>query len=139
MLKPQPRITELNRPFWNGCNEGRLMIQRCRACEKAIFYPRVCCPFCQHGDLEWVQSSGRGKIISHTTVHRTHHDGFNAEAPYVFAAIELNEGPCIYGQLIGAPTEGPSLVKAVVEVTFVEHGPRQKLAAFTLTPSFVGE
>ena len=26
MLKPQPRITEINRPFWDGCNAGRLMI-----------------------------------------------------------------------------------------------------------------
>lgn len=132
MLKPQPRVTELNRPFWNGCNEGRLVIQRCPACEKAIFYPRVCCPFCQHGDLAWIEAKGTGKVISHTTVHRTHHDGFNAEAPYVFAAIALDEGPCIYTQLAGAPVDGTSLIGRAVRAEFVEHGPTQKMAVFRL-------
>lgn len=133
ILKPKPRITALEMPFWKGCNEGRLMIQHCTACGKAVFYPRAACPHCRKDSLTWVQASGRGKVISHTTVRRTHHDSFNEEAPYVFAAIELQEGACIYGQLIGAPTEGSSLVAAEVSVTFVEHRPGQKLAAFTLT------
>jgi uncharacterized OB-fold protein len=132
MLKPQPRITELNRPFWNGCNEGRLMVQRCLACKHAIFYPRVCCPYCQHGDLEWVQASGQGKVISHTTVYRTHHEGFDAEAPYVFAAVALDEGPCLYAQLNGAPADGTSLVGRAVRAEFVSHGPQLKIAAFRL-------
>lgn len=132
MHKPQPRITELNRPFWAGCNEGRLMIQRCRACARAIFYPRVCCPFCKAGDLEWFAASGLGKIISHTTVHRTHHDGFNAEAPYVFAAVELSEGPWMYAQVAGAATDGTSLVGQSVSSEFVKHNPNQRIVAFRL-------
>jgi len=132
MLKPQPRVTELNRPFWNGCNEGRLLIQKCRTCAHAIFYPRECCPFCKGGDLDWLQASGRGTIISHTTVRRTHHDGFNSESPYVFAAVALEEGPCFYAQLPGAPTEGASLVGRRVTATFVDHGPAQKIVAFRL-------
>lgn len=91
MLKPQPRVTELNRPFWEGCNDDRLVIQKCGACAHSVFYPRVCCPFCKTDHLDWVEASGRGKVISHTTVRRTHHDSFNAEVPYVFAAIELEE------------------------------------------------
>jgi uncharacterized OB-fold protein len=132
MLKPQPRITELNRPFWAGCNDGRLMIQRCLACQERIFYPRVCCPFCGHGDVDWVEASGKGTVISHTTVHRTHHDGFNAEAPYVFAAIALEEGPCVFAQLNGAPTDDTSLIGRAVQVEFVPHGPGQRIAAFRL-------
>lgn len=133
MLKPQPRVTELNRPFWEGCNNDRLVIQKCGACAHSVFYPRVCCPFCKTDHLDWVEASGRGKVISHTTVRRTHHDSFNAEVPYVFAAIELEEGPCIYAQLLDAPVDGTSLVGRGVNVTFVEHGPHQKIAAFRLT------
>jgi uncharacterized OB-fold protein len=133
MLKPQPRINDLNRPFWNGCNEGVLRIQKCRACARAVFYPRVCCPFCKHGELDWIEASGRGSVISHTTVHRTHHDSFNAEAPYVFAAVALEEGPWIYAQLPGAPVDGSSLIGRRVAATFVEHGPQQKIPAFVLT------
>jgi uncharacterized OB-fold protein len=132
LLKPQPRVTELSRPFWDGCNSGSLMIQKCRACAREVFYPRVCCPFCKAGELDWVTASGRATVISHTTVRRTHHDSFNAEAPYVFAAVALEEGPCIFAQLLEAPAEGPSLVGRQVGVVFVDHGPGQKIAAFRL-------
>ena len=108
------------------------MIQRCPACHKSIFYPRVCCPFCQHANLQWVQASGKGKVISYTTVQRPHHDGFNGEAPYLFAAIALDEGPCLYGQLSGETTDGKSLVGQPVVAEFLAHGPQLRIAAFRL-------
>jgi uncharacterized OB-fold protein len=133
ILKPQPRVTALSRPFWDGCNANTLVIQRCRSCTRAVFYPRVCCPFCKGPDLDWFEASGTGSVITHTTVRRTHHDGFNAEAPYVFAAIELAEGPLFYATLIGAPIDGPSLIGRAVKARFVDHGPGRKLCAFELT------
>ncbi len=136
MLKPQPRISNLNRPFWDGCNNGRLMIQRCRdeACGRNIFYPRACCPYCRGGDLDWIACSGRGRIISHTTVHRPHHDGFTAEAPYVFAAVEIEEGPCLYAQVPDAPIDS-SLVGRPVIADFMPHGPDLRIAVFRLADS----
>lgn len=132
--KPQPRVSELTRPFWEGALAGRLMIQRCMQedCRRHVFYPRVCCPFCQGPHLEWVQASGRGSIVSHTTVRRTHHEGFDADAPYVFAAVALDEGPLIYGQLAGAPVDAPSLVGLAVAVEFAEHGPGRSMPVFRL-------
>lgn len=133
ILKPQPRVNEVTRPYWDGANSGKLMIQRCARpeCGASVFYPRVCCPFCKGAELNWIEASGRGRIISHTTVRRTHHDGFNSEAPYVFAAVALDEGPCIYAQLLGAPLEG-SLVGRNVEVQFAEHGPGRRMPVFQL-------
>jgi uncharacterized OB-fold protein len=130
--KPQPRVGELDRPFWQGCNENRLLIQQCGSCARHVFYPRVCCPYCHRSELSWVQASGRGRVVSHTTVRRTHHDGFNAQAPYVFAAVELEEGALLYGQLIGAPVDGVLLIGRPVRACFVEHGMAQKIAAFQL-------
>lgn len=134
MLKPQPRVNEVTKPFWDACNEGRLMMQRCQAptCAKTVFYPRVCCPYCKGAALSWVEVSTRGKIVTHTTVHRTHHDSFNAEAPYVFAAIEI-EGAQLYAQVPGAPTDGSSLIGREVTVEFVTHGPDRKIPVFRLT------
>lgn len=135
VLKPQPRVTQLTKPFWEGANERRLMLQRCAqpGCGKAVFYPRVCCPFCKGPELNWFQASGKGTITSHTTVRRIHHDGFTAEAPYVFAAVALQEGPCVYAQVPGAPTDGGSLVGKAVTVDFVEHGPGRHLPLFRMT------
>lgn len=133
MLKPQPRVTEITKPFWDACNADRLMMQRCqdRKCGKTVFYPRVCCPHCKGETLGWVEVPGRGKIVSHTTVHRPHHDGFVGEVPYVFAAIEI-EGAVLYAQVPGAPTEGSSLIGRDVVVEFVTHGPSRRIPVFRL-------
>jgi uncharacterized OB-fold protein len=132
VLKPQPRVNELTRPYWDGANNGKLMIQRCADCGRGVFYPRVCCPFCKGSQLDWIEASGRGRVITHTTVRRTHHDGFNSDAPYVFAAVALAEGPCMYAQLPDAPLEG-SLVGREVAVEFAEHGPGRRMPIFRLT------
>jgi len=136
MNKPQPRITEVNRPFWDGVNAGRIMLQRCLngECGRVIFYPRVCCPYCQRAELEWIEAPGVGRIVSHSTVHRVHHDGFAGEAPYVFAAVELSAGVILYGQLAGAPAEGETLVGRAVTAEFVAHGPDRQLIRFRLAP-----
>ncbi len=105
---PQPRITDINRPFWDGCRANRLMLQRCTACSHFVFYPRACCPFCGCGDLAWQQASGEGRLQSWTVVHRPGHDAFIADAPYVFAAVTLAEGPILHGRML-VPPNSPSL------------------------------
>jgi uncharacterized OB-fold protein len=134
MNKPQPRITELNRRYWDGINAGHLVLQHClnHACRRAIFYPRVCCPYCQHAEIEWRDAKGMGHVISHSTIHRTHHDGFNDESPYVFAAVELVEGVLVYAQLPGAPIDGASLIGRAVSADFVPHGPDRRMLVFRI-------
>ena len=134
MNKPQPRVTELNRRYWDGINAGQLVLQHClnHACRRVIFYPRVCCPYCQHAELEWREADGTGRVISHSTIHRTHHDGFNGEAPYVFAAVELAEGVLVYAQVPGAPIDGQSLIGRAVTADFVPHGPNRRMLVFRL-------
>ena len=107
---PQPRITEINRPFWEGCRDGKLILQQCSdpACMRYVFYPRVCCPYCGGGVLEWQQASGNGRLQSWTVVHRPGHAAFVPYVPYVFAAVVLAEGPLIYGRMM-VPPDAPSL------------------------------
>jgi uncharacterized protein len=134
MNKPQPRVTELNRRFWEGIDAGQLVLQHCLnpACRRAVFYPRVCCPFCQRAELEWKNATGTGRVISHSTIHRTHHNGFNDDAPYVFAAVELAEGVLVYAQLPGAPVDGASLIGRAVSADFVAHGSSRRMLVFRL-------
>ncbi len=129
---PMPRPTAVNRPFFEGCNAGVLRIQRCAApaCRRPVFYPRVCCPHCGHGALGWIECSGRGRVISYTVVHRPGHDAFLADAPYVFAAIGLEEGPTLYARVEIAPDAVAGLVGRAVRAVFREYTAGQKLPAF---------
>lgn len=88
---PQP--TELTRPFWSAAREHRLSIQRCKECQRHVFYPRPLCPHCGADALEWVDASGRGAIYSYTVARRPTSRAFAERVPYVIAIVELDEGP----------------------------------------------
>ena len=129
--KPLPRIDPINAPFFAACNEQKVLIQRCGApeCRRYVYYPRVCCPVCRSGELDWVEVSGRGRIKTYTVVHRPHHDGFLADTPYIFGAVEIEEGPLVYGRIDADPSRPPAVGDAV-EPVFAQHTPEQKLLAF---------
>ncbi len=132
--KPLPRTTQINRPFLDACNDGRLLLQHCLdpVCGEAIFYPRVCCPFCGGGELEWKEVEPAGRIVSFTLVHRPQHDVFLNNLPVLFAAVELDAGPLIYGELVHQPTDETGLLGAPVRIVFRNHAAGQHLPYFEL-------
>jgi uncharacterized OB-fold protein len=88
--RPLPRPTALTRPHWDGCREGTLRVQRCRACGVHLFIPQPLCIGCFSDGLEWVESAGRGGVYSFTVVHRAPHPSF--ATPYLVAIVTLDEG-----------------------------------------------
>jgi len=91
--KPLPEPSAISAPFWDGLRAGELRLQRCGDCERYVFYPRSVCPHCLSDRLEWTVLSGRGRVYSYTVVRRAMNPAFAAEVPYVFAIVELVEGP----------------------------------------------
>ncbi len=89
---PQPEITELNRPYWDGLREGRLRYQQC-ACGNAWLPARRECPACLGEDVHWRDASGRGSVLSWVVYHTAYHPAFEARLPYHVALVELDEGP----------------------------------------------
>lgn len=90
---PGPTVIALTRPFWEAAAEGRLLVQRCEDCGKAVFYPRGICPHCWSPRLKWDEASGRGRLKSFSVVHKPGHPSWLPVAPYVVGLVELEEGP----------------------------------------------
>jgi uncharacterized OB-fold protein len=90
---PGPTITTLTAPFWEAASQGRLLIQSCEECGKAVFYPRPFCPRCWSNRLAWLEASGRGRLKSFSIVSKPGHPGWLPAAPYVVGLVELVEGP----------------------------------------------
>jgi uncharacterized OB-fold protein len=80
------------KPFWDGISAGELRLQRCSDCGRAVFYPRVVCPYCFSDQLSWFTASGTGTVYSCTVAHRAFGE-FAGQAPYTIALIDLVEGP----------------------------------------------
>jgi uncharacterized OB-fold protein len=104
-------------PFWDAAREHRLIIQKCGACQKHVFYPRMVCPHCASDQLGWVTASGNGHVYSFTVVESNAPSAFLADMPYVVAVIRLQEGVQMLSNVVGCD---PGAVRCdmPVEVTF---------------------
>jgi len=104
-------------PFWAGCGQGELRVQRCRTCGHAQFPPRAFCARCQASAPSWEAASRRGRVVSHTRVHRAPSPAFKAEIPYVVALVDLEEGPRMMVRLHGEAAAA-SEIGTQVEIRF---------------------
>lgn len=93
-------IDDESRPFWNGVEEERLLIQLCDDCHHYIFYPRSICPHCFSEQINWIEAQGTGRIYSYTIVHQAY-GPFKDKVPYVVGVVELDEGVRMMSWIIG--------------------------------------
>lgn len=98
--KPLPFVTDESRPFWDGCREGKLLLQYCDACQRHQFYPRLYCMHCGSREVRWVEASGRGVIYSYTVIRQNRSPDFVSDVPYNVAIIQLEEGPRMMSNII---------------------------------------
>lgn len=97
--RPLPRVTEVTRPYWDAARRERLLLQRCTACGTHIHYPRPWCPACWSTSLEWVESPGRGTVVTFTVVHQPPFESYG-DVPYVLAVVRLAEGPQMMANIV---------------------------------------
>lgn len=76
---------------------GQFRIQRCCACRRHVFYPRVICPHCASTELAWSEPSGLGTVYSTTVVRRPADKG----GPYNVALVDLDEGVRLMSRVEG--------------------------------------
>ncbi len=126
---PAPANEELSRPFWKAATRHELIMPRCNTCENVFFYPREACPVCLGADLGWTPVSGRGRVYSYTIVHQTVNAAFQPDAPYVYAVIQLDEGPRLVSNVVDCPIEDVT-VDMPVTATFDDVTPEVTLVKF---------
>ena len=130
--KPLPEITEDNQPFWDGCKQHKLLLQRCSKCSHKRDASPVC-PECLSGEHEWVEASGKGSIYSWIVVHQRYNRAFEDDLPYNVAIVELEEGPRLMTNIVGIENDDirPGLS---VEVTWDDVTDEVTLPKFRPTP-----
>jgi hypothetical protein len=84
--------------FFNALLEGKLIGMKCKDCNSYTCPPKATCDNCGSRNLETVELSGKGRIATFTTTYIAP-AGYDREAPYVVAMVELDEGPWIVGRI----------------------------------------
>ena len=117
--RPAPEPTIDSKPYWDGLKERRLLLQQCGNCGLVRHYPRPMCDACHSLQVQWIESSRRGRLYSWTEVHHPFVPGFREEIPYVMATVELAEGVRLQCQILNADPDALGL-DLPVEIVFRE-------------------
>ncbi len=110
--------------YQDALKEGLFKIQRCGACAKHVFYPRVICSHCGSPDLAWVAPSGNGVVYSTTVVRRR----LDAGGDLNIALIDLDEGVRMMSRVDGLTPAQVTIGLAVKAGIVTENG--QALVVF---------
>jgi len=118
--KQSPVPDELDKPFWDACNEERLVVQSCNSCDKLQHPPQPTCNECGSADnLEWRQVSGRGTIYGYAVMYDCPVTELAVDQPFNIAVVQLEEdsGINMLSHLPGTPVDEVP-VGANVQVEF---------------------
>jgi len=120
MPKQSPVPEAADKPFYDACNEDRLVVQNCTACSWLQHPPKETCSSCNSADnLEWRELSGKGTIYTYGVVYDSPIAVLQADQPYNVAMIALDEDPevLMLSHLPGTPVDEVP-IGANVEVIF---------------------
>jgi uncharacterized OB-fold protein len=102
LTHPLPYASWETRGWWEGAGRGELVLQRCTSCGLVQHKPRALCVRCLTDTIEHVVASGKGTIHTFTVTHQNIAPPWNGQLPYVMAYVELEEGPKVLTNIVGA-------------------------------------
>jgi len=128
--KPLPQPDSESEGYWKALKEHKLMVPHCKACGHYFFWMRAFCPKCHSDQTELVQSKGRGKVHTFTTIRQNMGPGFRDEVPYTVAVVELDEGAAqMLTNIVECPVDKVKIGMAV-QVVFDDVTPEVTLPKF---------
>jgi len=99
--------------FWDACERGEFVAQKCEPCNKLWHPPRPICPECHSLEKTTEKLSGKATVLSWVRQVRPGSFGFK-ESPIVIL-VELEEGLRMVSNLVG---DEPPEIGEAVEVDF---------------------
>ena len=84
--------------FYKFLNQQKLMAGKCLKCGKIHLPPRPLCDNCYSTEFQWVEISGKGKLVTYSIIHVAPPQ-FQSLTPYTVGIIELEGGLKIPGMI----------------------------------------
>ena len=137
MPKQSPIPEDVDRGFWDACNEDRLVIQKCTACDRLQQPPEATCYQCGSADhFEWQEMPGSGVIYTYAVMYDNPVPLLFDDQPFNVAVVSLldddgnDTGMKLLSHLPGTPLDEVP-IGGIVQVEFeVTGGTGQKVPEF---------
>ncbi len=111
---------------YKALGEHKLVGSRCKSCGKLYVPARPMCPECHGSEMEAVELSGKGRLTAFSVIYIATtamiQAGYNRKNPYCTGIVQLDEGPCISAQIVGADVFHPETIRigAPAAITFLD-------------------
>ena len=96
MGRMEPYVKE----WYDFLDKGKIMGLRCRKCGSYEFPPVSVCNKCSGRDLNWVEMSGEGTLLTFGVTLYTG-SSFADVGPYIVGSVALKEGPTFAAMIQG--------------------------------------
>ena len=126
-MRPLPGVSDDTRFFWEGCEQNKLLIQRCTSCKTLRHPPAPVCIECHSFDWDSIEASGQAKLYSFVVMHYPEVAPFDHPNP--IGLIELEEGVRLIAGLVGVDPKNLEIGQKL-QVEFNRFDDRQTLPQF---------
>jgi len=82
-------ISKVN-DFIGFLEDDKVMASKCNGCKTVFFPPRADCCKCLTTDMDWVETSGKGKLVTYSKLNFAP-IGFEDDVPYHIALIDYGD------------------------------------------------
>lgn len=114
--------------FYLGLGQHKLLGSRELSSGHLFLPPRMLDPETQATDMEWVEFSGKGKLVAFTVIYVGSSAmlaaGYDRKNPYCVGIVETEEGPKISAQILDLDLSKPETIQIgmPLEVVYIERG-----------------
>ncbi len=84
--------------FYKFLQQKKLMAGKCLNCGKIHLPPRPLCDKCFSQEFEWINVSGKGKLLTYTIIHVAPQQ-FQHLTPYAVGIVQFENDPKIPGMI----------------------------------------
>lgn len=101
---PLPDVEDpVMRPFWEGCRERKLILQRDSQTGEVHWPPKP--HYWKHGRLQYFEASGLGSVYTYVVGYEPFLPAFADQLPHIMVAVQLEEGIRIVGHMVNCSPE----------------------------------
>lgn len=114
--------------FYVGLTQHKLMASRSLSTGQLFLPPRPLDPKDMSTEMEWVELSGKGKLLTFTVIYvgtsAMIAAGYDRKNPYCVGIVQTDEGPSISAQIMDLDLSHPELIQIglPLEVVYLERG-----------------
>jgi uncharacterized protein len=126
-----------HKEYFEALKDNRLFGRKCKKCGFITSPPRLACRDCGSLENETVELSGKGTIVTFTSIH-VGVESRRGKTPYLVIMVKLDEGPWIMGDLDGVDAAKADM--SLIDKRVVMKNPHyDAIPAEGIPPTFVLE